>query len=202
MVAQWNPLEDPTAFISTFRNWRQALKLGNTEEKPQTQVDVYGTRTIINPSSQPQVSLFPDSSDFVSDLYFSDKPMTPFESLLWNVWLPRLRTVINNDWSSQDPQPAVKLYEAWSTFLPPFIRDNVLDQLILPKIQKAVADWNPRKDSVSLRALVFPWLPHLGLRIEEVLGDAKRKIKSLLRAWTASEEVPKDLIAWKEVSEI
>lgn len=126
--------------------------------------------------------------------------MTPFESLLWNVWLPRLRASLNNDWEPQDPAPAVKLYEAWSTFLPPFIRDNVLDQLILPKVHKAVAEWNARKDTVSLRALVFPWLPHLGLRLEEVLGDAKRKVKSLLRAWTANEEVPKDLIAWKEVS--
>ncbi|KZP11034.1 hypothetical protein FIBSPDRAFT_937726 [Athelia psychrophila] len=28
MVAQWNPLEEPPAFISTFRNRRRALKLG------------------------------------------------------------------------------------------------------------------------------------------------------------------------------
>ncbi|KAF7983380.1 hypothetical protein HWV62_22381 [Athelia sp. TMB] len=181
MVAQWNPLEEPTAFISTFRNWRQALKLGDAEEKPQGQVDVYGTRTYISPASQ------------------VEKSMTPFESLLWNVWLPRLRTSLNNDWAPQDPTPAVKLYEAWSTFLPPFIRDNVLDQLILPKVHKAVTDWSARKDTVSLRALVFPWLPHLGLRLEEVLGDAKRKVKSLLRAWTTDEEVPKDLKAWKEM---
>lgn len=198
MVAQWNPLEEPTAFISTFRNWRQALKLGDAEEKPQGQVDVYGTRTYISPASQVSVALsrflvFPTNTPI------SEKSMTPFESLLWNVWLPRLRTSLNNDWAPQDPTPAVKLYEAWSTFLPPFIRDNVLDQLILPKVHKAVADWSARKDTVSLRALVFPWLPHLGLRLEEVLGDAKRKVKSLLRAWTTDEEVPKDLKAWKEV---
>lgn len=126
--------------------------------------------------------------------------MTPFESLLWNVWLPKLRSCLNNDWSPQEPQPAVRLYEAWSTFLPPFIRDNVLDQLILPKVHKAVTDWNPRKDTVSLHALVFPWLPHLGLRLEDVLGDARRKVKSLLRGWTAGDGVPKDLIAWKDVS--
>ena len=56
MVAQWRPLEEPTAFISTFRTWRRALKLGDMEEKSQMQVDVYGTQTFISPSSQVYVS--------------------------------------------------------------------------------------------------------------------------------------------------
>lgn len=126
--------------------------------------------------------------------------MTPFESLLWNVWLPKVRSCINNKWLPQDPHPAVKLYEAWSSVLPPFIRDNLLDQLILPKVQKAVADWHPRKDSVSLQTIVFPWLPHVGLRLEDVVGDARRKVKSLLRSWTVSEDLSMDLVAWKDVS--
>lgn len=47
MVAQWNPLEDPTAFILTFRGWRRALKVNSSDEKhPQTQVDIYGSQTV------------------------------------------------------------------------------------------------------------------------------------------------------------
>ncbi|KAF5315990.1 hypothetical protein D9758_018112 [Tetrapyrgos nigripes] len=179
MVAQWNPLEEPTTFISTFRNWRRALLI-NEEKTPQMQVDVYGSQTI---SVTPAI----------------EKPMTPFESLLWNVWLPKVRTAINNEWSPKDPQPVVKLYEAWSTFLPPFIRDNMLDQLILPKVQKAVADWNAKLDEVSLQTIVFPWLPHVGLRLEDVIGDARRKVKSLLRSWTVGDRIPTDLKAWRDV---
>lgn len=52
MVAQWNPLEDPSAFITTFRTWRRALKLNEIDVKPQAQVDVYGTKTYISPASQ------------------------------------------------------------------------------------------------------------------------------------------------------
>jgi len=126
--------------------------------------------------------------------------MTPFESLLWNVWLPKVRSSVNNEWDPTEPQPAVKLYEAWSTFLPPFIRDNLLDQLILPKVQKAVAEWKPKQSTVSLQMIVFPWLPHVGLRLEDVVGDARRKMKSLLRAWTVGDPVPKDLVAWRDVS--
>ncbi|KAF7356333.1 Tuftelin-interacting protein 11 [Mycena venus] len=182
MVSTWDPLDAPMVFLSTFRSWRRALRVNAAEEKPaQMQVDVYGSKT---------VSVAPIDIE---------KPMTPFESLLWNVWLPKVRTSINNEWSPQTPLPAVKLYEAWSSFLPPFIRDNLLDQLILPKVKKAVADWNPRRATVTLQSIVFPWLPHLGLRMEDVLGDAQRKVKSLLRSWSVGDDIPEDLATWREV---
>ena len=125
--------------------------------------------------------------------------MTPFESLLWNIWLPKVRTSINNEWSPDTPQQAVKLYEVWSSFLPPFIRDNLLDQLILPKVQKAVADWNSKNAKASLQAIVFPWLPYIGLRLEDIVGDARRKVKNLLRSWVVEEDILPDLAAWKDV---
>ena len=140
MFAKWNPLEEPGAFLPIFKRWRRALKFSDHEvQLLATQVDSYGTRTLS--ASRPK----------------DEEPMTPFESLLWNGWLPRVRSCVNNDWDPREPHSAVELYEAWSTFLPPFIRDNFLDQLILPKVSKAVADWNPRRDNTSLRTLVFPW---------------------------------------------
>ncbi|KAI0704460.1 TFP11-domain-containing protein [Cerioporus squamosus] len=184
MLTQWQPLEDPTAFTASFRAWRRALKMAAPEERRDDQVQVYGSSTVL---TAPVVQ---------------DKPMTPYESLLWNSWLPRVRSSINNDWSPEDPLPAVRLYEAWSAFLPPFIRDNFFDQLVLPKVHKAVGDWNPRKSKVPLQTLVFPWLPHVGLRLEEVLGDARRKVKSVLRAWTTAEAIPQDLGVWKDVFDV
>ncbi|RPD53373.1 TFP11-domain-containing protein [Lentinus tigrinus ALCF2SS1-7] len=184
MLTQWQPLEDPTAFTASFRAWRRALKMASPEEKKHDQVQVYGSSTVVSAS------------------VVQDKPMTPYESLLWNSWLPRVRSSLNNDWSPEDPLPAVRLYEAWSPFLPPFIRDNFFDQLVLPKVHKAVGDWNPRKSKIPLQTLVFPWLPHVGLRLEEVLGDARRKVKSVLRSWTTAEAIPQDLGVWKDVFDV
>ncbi|KAJ4473582.1 GC-rich sequence DNA-binding factor-like protein-domain-containing protein [Lentinula aciculospora] len=188
MVASWQPMEHPREFVSTFRNWRPALRINVEDETPpETQVDIYGSKTVSSLPVQIQ------------------KPMTPFESLLWNVWLPRVRTAINNEWSAYTPQPALRLYEAWSTFLPPFIRDNMLDQLILPKVHKAIADWNPKQlngkenKRASLQSIVFPWLPHVGLRLEDFVGDARRKVKSLLRHWVVEDDLPEGLEAWKDV---
>ncbi|KAI0769250.1 GC-rich sequence DNA-binding factor-like protein-domain-containing protein [Irpex lacteus] len=180
LLAQWQPLEEPTAFVSTFRLWRRALKMAEPEE-PISQVQVYGSSTIITPVAP------------------IAKPMTPYESLIWNAWLPKVRSCINNDWSPDDPQPAVRLYEAWSKYIPQFVQDNFFDQLVLPKVHKAVSDWNPRKHKVSLQSIVFPWLPHVGLRMEDVLGDTRRKMKSVLRGWAIIEGIPKDLSVWKEI---
>ncbi|KAF7317000.1 G-patch domain-containing protein [Mycena chlorophos] len=196
VVSSWNPLAVPLELLTTFRNWKQALRVKAPEDAPpQTQVDIYGSKTVVAPEMY--AYLLPVDAQQLTPT--SEKPMTPFESLLWNVWLPKVRTAINNDWDPQDPQPATRLYEAWAAFLPPFIRDNILDQLILPKVKKAVADWNPKRATVTLRNIVFPWLPHLGLRMEDVVGDARRKIKGLLRSWTVTDEVPVDLGAWKDV---
>ncbi|KAI0738635.1 TFP11-domain-containing protein [Daedaleopsis nitida] len=181
MLTQWQPLENPTAFTANFRAWRRALKMTTAEGQPQHQVQVYGSSTVV---SAPTVE---------------EKPMTPYESLLWNTWLPRVRSSLNNDWSPEDPTPAVRLYEAWSSFLPSFIRDNFFDQLVLPKVHKAVGDWSPRKSKVALQTLVFPWLPHVGLRLEDILGDARRKVKSVLRGWTPADAIPQDLKVWKDV---
>ena len=201
MVANWNPLEDPSTFASTFRSWRRALRVKTIEDKPpSTIINVYGRE--VPAASDPERYVYVcDCSQFTRAYPFSSHEfMTPFESLLWTVWLPKVRTALNNEWSAEQPQPAIKLYEVWSSFLPAFIRDNMLDQLILPKIQKAITDWSPRKSTVPLQNILFPWLPHLGLRLEDVIGDAKRKVKSLLRAWSPGQDVPVSLKAWKEVS--
>ncbi|KAF9499348.1 TFP11-domain-containing protein [Pleurotus eryngii] len=188
-VSQWNPLEEPSAFVSTFRTWKSVLRVRSGDEDKDTSQAV---QAYANQAFTQQKSPEPAAS------------MTPFESLLWNVWLPRVRSVLNNEWVPENPNPAIRLYEAWSSILPRYIRDNILDQLILPKVRRAVEMWKPKTgqegDSyVSLKSLIFPWLPHLGLRLEDLLGDARRKVKGLLRSWAVGDPLPDDLDTWREV---
>ena len=49
LVANWNPLEQPSSFLTTFRSWQRALKINDVEIPPKTQVDVYGTQTNVTP---------------------------------------------------------------------------------------------------------------------------------------------------------
>lgn len=50
LVANWNPLEQPSLFLSTFRSWQRALKINDVEIPSRTQVDVYGTQTNVTPT--------------------------------------------------------------------------------------------------------------------------------------------------------
>jgi tuftelin-interacting protein 11 len=84
------------------------------------------------------------------------------------------------------------------------VRDNILDQLILPKVSSAIAEWSPsaakRETAPQLHTLVFPWLEHAGERMEMVMDESKRKIRAWLKAWKARDGVPKGLAAWRDVS--
>lgn len=109
----------------------------------------------------------------------------------------------SNAWSPSDPATAVNLFTAWSPLLPIFLRDNMLDQLILPKLSKAISDWSPssmRRGGAALHTIVFPWLEHAGERMDMVLEESKRKIRSWLKGWKVAEGVPTGMDAWKQVS--
>ncbi|WVR09168.1 hypothetical protein IAU60_006230 [Kwoniella sp. DSM 27419] len=131
-----------------------------------------------------------------------ERQMTAWESLLWSLWVPKVRSAINNDWDPASPHAAVHLLESWAPILPAFIRDNVLDQLVLPKVKAAIEKWDPRRNKhgkqQSLASIVFPWLPLLGERAEEILEGAKRRIRSVLRKWVVKDGVPEELGRWRK----
>lgn len=155
--------------------------------------------------------------DDTDDESSSERRMTAWESLLWNRWLPKVRSAIkyvpqcgprsqadvpSNEWDPTSPQPAVHLLESWGPLLPAFLRDNIVDQLILPKVRTAVQDWTGRRGrngtTPSLASIVFPWLPLLGERIGDVLEEAKRRIRAVLRKWSVTDGVLDELQLWKK----
>ena len=89
---------------------------------------------------------------------------------------------------------------AWTPLLPRFIRDNVLDQLILPKIARAVADWQGKRSSASLHSLVLPWLEVAGEeRLDEILQEARRRLRGYLRTWRVRDGLPDGFDLWRAV---
>lgn len=56
----------------------------------------------------------------------------------------------------------IELLEAWSSMIPGWMMDNILQQLVLPRIQHNVEEWNPLTDTVPIHTWILPWLPFLG----------------------------------------
>lgn len=206
LLQNWDPLGSPSFAVAELKRWRRHFLVDKTVVKSGTDVGMYGSV---------------DQSNGGSSAKASDRQMTAYETMMWSIWLPRVRSAIkwvlsivslkilaheylySNAWSPSDPTPAVALFTSWSPILPSFILDNVLDQLILPKLSKAIADWSPssiRKGGAALHTIVFPWLEHAGDRMEGIMDEAKRKVRSWLKAWKAIDGVPKGIDAWKEVS--
>lgn len=110
----------------------------------------------------------------------------------------------SNDWSPLDSTPAVTLFNSYSSLLPAFLKENVLDQLILPKLSKAISDWAPsclRKGGhgIGLHEIVFPWLELIegAGRAEKILEEARGKVRAWLGGWKVRDGIPKGLDSWK-----
>ncbi|WFD42959.1 hypothetical protein MPSI1_001610 [Malassezia psittaci] len=124
--------------------------------------------------------------------------MTPYESVLWNVWMPKIRSTITSAWDVRDPATAIGFVEAWHDLLPAFLYDNLLDQLIVPRLARAVQHWSS-KEPVALHIVLLPWLPIAEKRMDTVLAEAKRHWRSTLSQWRIQDGVPAELVHWRSV---
>jgi len=55
----------------------------------------------------------------------------------------------------------LKLIEQSTELIPSDIINNILENMILPKIQSEVELWDPLTDIVPIHLWIHPWLPYL-----------------------------------------
>jgi tuftelin-interacting protein 11 len=138
---------------------------------------------------------------------------TPYETMIYTLWLPRVRSVLVNDWDVYDPSPATSLIVAWKEILPAFVYANVMDQLVVPKLGKAIKTWKPRSSrhhpSSSQQNSRFPWWLFTWLQyLDEwhtdpkhatgLMSDVKRKFRVVLDTWDLRKGLVGGLDLWKE----
>lgn len=141
------------------------------------------------------------------------KSTTHYETMIYSLWLPSIRSVITNDWDVyQSSDALIDLLKAWKPVLPPFIWANVIDQLVAKRLTDAVAAWKPRNSQKSHRnssrpphVWLFPWLQYLDEQHTDpksstgLLSDVKRKFKNVLSTWNLSSSIPVGLEEWRTV---
>ncbi|GAA5860324.1 hypothetical protein JCM5353_006615 [Sporobolomyces roseus] len=192
----WDPLSNPSLSVSQLKRYRKHFLIDKhlpPSQNANGTVDLYGNgdEDSSNPSRRRQKE--------------GERSMTAFESFMWTIWLPKIRSAINNDWTPSNPSPAVTLFSTWSPLLPAFLRDNILDQLILPKLSTSISDWSSsaykRGAAPGLHTIVFPWLEVAGEeRMQGLLEECKRRVRGWVKSgWKAKEGVPQGLEVWKEV---
>ena len=123
----------------------------------------------------------------------------PYESLLYHLIIPKLRSSINNTWTPYDPQPVITLLESWDPIFPGWIHNLLLEQVILPKLRSAIDHWNPRRTKESVHLWIFPWLPYLGTHMDDLIKTVQHKFKIVLEIWDVNSGIIHSLDEWKEV---
>ncbi|ORE15132.1 TFP11-domain-containing protein [Rhizopus microsporus] len=175
-TVHWNVLDDPSWGINDFKRWKRLLPSNDDDESEWS-----WTRN----GRVPKQKLV----------------CTPFETMMNTVWLSKVRSTINNQWDIHDPEPLVQLMSEWEPVLPRFIFENIIQQLILPKIVQAVQDWNPRTDEVMIHTWIHPWLPILkAWRLADLFTTIRQKMAIVLRQWHPSDESALHIILpWKDI---
>jgi tuftelin-interacting protein 11 len=104
------------------------------------------------------------------------------------------------EWNPREPERLVDLIERWMPCLPIWIVDNILDQLIMPILQRGVDAWDPLTDSVPIHSWLHPWLPLMEDRLEPLYQPIRTKLAQALQNWQPSDSSAKAvLLPWKLV---
>jgi tuftelin-interacting protein 11 len=165
---------------------------------------LYNIRHILGASDQKSIA----SSDLQNGTSrLRVKSTTPFESMIYKLIFPKIVSSINQNWNVHDPAPVLALLDAWDGLLPAFVRSQILDQVIVGKLNEAVSSWNPKKRrSHELPHLwLFPWLQYLPAHHTDpksstgLVSDVKRKFRHLVDAWDFHKGIVPGLQQWKEV---
>lgn len=136
---------------------------------------------------------------------------TLYESMIYTVWLPKVRSAITYTWDVRDPAPLQSLLEIWDGLLPHFIRLQIYDEVVR-KLNKAIDDWNPKKDKKASHNFlphlwIFPWLQYLPSHHADptsavetgLVRQMKRRFRQLIKSWDFRDGVIPGLEAWRSV---
>lgn len=170
----WQPLSDPSHGFEVMIRWREILEKKEAENSAFTLTLAQG-------------------------LSHGEEKMKMYDRLVWEVWMPFLRSAICS-WNCRNYDPMVSLLNVWTPVFPQWITDNIRDQLIIPRIQAEVDLWDPLTDTVPVHAWIHPWLPLMGEHLEPLYQPIRFKLASALTNWHPSDPSAKMILQpWTKV---
>lgn len=130
------------------------------------------------------------------------KELDVYTQMIVDIILPKIRNALTNKWNVKDPEQCLKLLETWQPILTDLVLQNILEQLVLPKLYSTLETWNPKLDTVRVDQWLLPWLSFMGERLEPLYAPIRHKISIALQEWTPSDgSAHLVLEPWKNVFE-
>ncbi len=186
LLNDWDPFEDPRYLKIEINEWKNLFEnLLLKDERVDSVLEEY--------------SIYPNEKN---------KKLTLFESMLSITWLKILKDILINHWNPLEPHSAIIILEEWNDIVPNCFIENLLQTVIIPKIKKLIADWNPKtkteldyKNSLNPANWLFPWIPYIDSNIFSSLKtELKLKFIMLLKSSKdiiIDEYITSNLLHWK-----
>jgi tuftelin-interacting protein 11 len=124
----------------------------------------------------------------------------PYPALVWSTVVPCFRKAAA-DWNPKNHTQMAALLDAWSSLLPEWMLDNVLEQIVLTRLTQTVTEWDPLTDIVAIHTWILPWSSILGNKMHgNVYKTICEKLSKAFRAWHPSDRSALAMIKpWKNV---
>uniref|UniRef100_A0A2K6VEC1 G-patch domain-containing protein n=1 Tax=Onchocerca volvulus TaxID=6282 RepID=A0A2K6VEC1_ONCVO len=124
--------------------------------------------------------------------------LSPFERLLWDGWMPVMRKTALRWNPRDDPQSMLHVVEKWLPLLPLWMRENLLEQIIIPRIAAEVDEWNPLTDHIPIHTWLHPWLDVMGDRLQPIFSPIRQKLAKALKEWNPTDRSALSMLRpWK-----
>ena len=125
-----------------------------------------------------------------------------FDTLLREPLLKRLRPIITSQWDPTRASDILDFIEAWSDVMSEALLRELTHALILPRLQRRVAEWQPTQERVALHSWFHPWLPLLHKNLKDLYPSIRQKFTMALVEWEASDSSALALLKpWARVFE-
>ncbi|EPY53402.1 RNA-binding splicing factor [Schizosaccharomyces cryophilus OY26] len=180
----WNVFRHPYFLLEHFLSWRNSL-----------QSNVYRPKTE-RPDTFMDIELEMDENQA------GQTNFTHYESLIMALWETRVSQAFRDHWSSRDTSTALQLLEAWDVVVPSKVKEVLIKDTILPKLQEEINSWKPstrlrKRSADSLHHWIFPWLPYLGNFSDELLSVVLTRLSKVLSGWNIEFGPSDDFSVWR-----
>ncbi|KAJ1649547.1 hypothetical protein IWQ61_009403 [Dispira simplex] len=220
LLVDWEPFTDPQFLLPTLTRLRKGmtshdyLYVGIQDMPKAMATSVRGASTLGTLFEEMSAGRDAGTTVCLDTLRPNDYSMTPYESLMYHTWLPRVRSALVNQWSvcptdsvpdapeSVSLDKVLELLESWQPpLLPVYVHCYLLDHVVLPKLTYAVENYEPGKGrQEALHLWLHPWLPLLGSRMYTLLSMVRHKMSNVLKSWHPSDTHGLDLVTpWRYV---
>ncbi|KAI1719196.1 GC-rich sequence DNA-binding factor-like protein [Ditylenchus destructor] len=128
--------------------------------------------------------------------------ISSYDLCIWEAWMPKMRKTAQTWNPTMEGRAMMNLVKIWLPFLPKWIGENLLEQVLIPRIKDEVDKWNPGFDTIPIDLWLLPWHDIIGDRLVLVYSTVRHKLGKALRSWapeTGDGSAMKGIRQWKDV---